>query len=139
MKWGVIRNRSGGGGGGGAHQPVEVHHVPGQRVKTSGGSHAPAHPDAIKVATSKQTAKKSSTDALSTKDLQELVTRMNLQQQLARLQPPSKKQQAMKFVTEILVNVGKQQATKFASDFATKQIEELLKKGAKAAVKEAVA
>lgn len=58
---------------------------PGARVTTAGGHGVPAHPDAIKAATSRQKAKSSSTDSLSNKELQELVTRLNLEQQYSRL------------------------------------------------------
>jgi len=53
---------------------------------------------------------------------------MNLEQQYARLRPPSKKQQAAKFITDILVQVGKQQASKLAGDLAAEAIKKALKK-----------
>lgn len=58
---------------------------PGQKVMAKGGKNLPAHDDAVKVATAKQKAKGSTTDALSTKELQDLVNRMNLEQQYDRL------------------------------------------------------
>lgn len=61
---------------------------PGEKLQAEGGRKVEAHPDAVKTALSKQTAKASTTDALSTKDLQELVNRMNLEQQYARLSSP---------------------------------------------------
>jgi 2'-5' RNA ligase len=62
---------------------------PGQRVATRGGSNRPADPDAVKAAVQKRIARSSSTDALSTKELQELVTRMNLEQQYSKLTNPN--------------------------------------------------
>lgn len=58
---------------------------PGTRVTAAGGHSVPAHPDAIRAATAKQKAKSSSTDSLSNKELQDLVTRLNLEQQYSRL------------------------------------------------------
>jgi hypothetical protein len=95
------------------------------------GANTPSPPtseDAQRASTAKRIVKSGGTKALSTKELQDLVTRMNLEQQFARLQPPSKKSQAAKFVTDILVNVGKQQATSLLSDLASKAIKDALKK-----------
>jgi len=86
MKWGVRRPL-------GPTGRVEVTTIttPGKKVKAEGGSGQPAHEDAVRVATSKQKAKMSTTDSLSTKELQELVNRMNLEQQYSRLtSDPSK-------------------------------------------------
>jgi len=79
MRWGVRRENPSGG--------VEVSTTarPGQKVIAKGGSHQPAHEDAIRTAAYKQKAKKSTTDSLSTKELQELVNRMNLEQQYSKL------------------------------------------------------
>lgn len=60
-------------------------------VKTSGGKLRPASDDAIAAKSHRQVAKASTTDALSNKELQELVTRMNLEQQYARLAGPQQK------------------------------------------------
>jgi ribosomal protein S18 acetylase RimI-like enzyme len=105
MKWGVRRDRSG------------------------GGSSKPApSTDAVRVNAYKKTVKRGGTNALSTKELQDLVTRMNLEQQYSRLQPPSKTSRAAKFAADVLVNAGKQQATKMVNDALSKQLEKLLKK-----------
>lgn len=58
---------------------------PGQKVVAKGGKGQPPHEDAIRVATAKQKAKSSTTDSLSNKELQDLVNRMNLEQQYSRL------------------------------------------------------
>ena len=77
MKWGVRKSRE--------TVPVSTKTAPGRKVKTSGGqNHSPSE-DAIKAAKIRQQAKKSTTDSLSNKDLQDLVTRMNLEQQYSNL------------------------------------------------------
>jgi hypothetical protein len=118
MRWGVRKMNN--------PQTIAVTSGGGQKIKTSGGSNLDAHPDAIRAAVAKQVAKKSSTDTLSTKDLQALVTRMNLEKQYAQLKPPSKGAAAVKFVTDVLVQVGKQQATKLAADQTAKLIAKAL-------------
>lgn len=118
MKWGKRKDRG----------PVSVttSTSPGRKVKAKGGTGQPASEDAIRTAATKQRAKKSTTDSLSTKELQELVTRMNLEQQYARLSGPSNP--AKKFVVDTLSNVGKQQLTRIANEQASKQVSDLLKK-----------
>ena len=82
MRWGVRRERN----------PVEVSTSvrPGQKVKAKGGENQSASEDAIRSARLRQTARKSSTDALSTKELQELVSRMNLERQYSQIVDPPK-------------------------------------------------
>jgi hypothetical protein len=106
MKWGVRRDRSGRDSG---PEDVTIKTTPGKKVQTRGGRRQEVSEDAVKTAISKQKAKSSTTDALSTKELQELVTRMNLEQQYSRL---SEGQQSAgkKFVSNLLLNAGKQQA-----------------------------
>jgi len=124
QKWGVRRKNPTPSG------PSEVTTTakPGRRVRTAGGQGHGASEDALATARTKQIAKKSSTDALSTRELEALVKRMNLEQQFNKLKPPSAKSQAAKFVTDVLLQVGKQQAAKVLSDLATKAVENALKK-----------
>lgn len=84
MRWGVRKNNSSKG-----PSDVEVKIRPGRKVVTKGGSGHPPSEDAKRVAISRQKARKSSTDALSTKELQDLVTRMNLESQYAKYAPNS--------------------------------------------------
>jgi len=91
------------------------------------GSKPAASTDSVRAKTYKQKVKKGKTDALSTKELQELVARMNLEQQYSRLSP-SKKAKGGKFIADILLGAGKQQATKIVNDRLTKQMESVLKK-----------
>lgn len=127
MKWGVRRNRT----------PTGVTTVTraGRRVKTSGGTGQDASEDAIRVARSRQIAKKSTTDALSTKELRDLVDRMNLEQNYARLTArPKYFKTGMDFVNTGLktVNTG-EKAYKLATGPMAKAVkfavEERLKKG----------
>lgn len=65
---------------------------------------------------------------LSNKELRDLNERMNLEQQFARLRPASKTQAATKFAAEIILQVGKQQITRLASDAVTKQVSKAMSK-----------
>jgi hypothetical protein len=80
MHWGTRRNSDKG-----APVSVETHIKPGRPVGAKGGNNQPPHEDAVRAAIARQKAKKSSTDSLSNKELQDLVTRMNLEQQYSRL------------------------------------------------------
>jgi hypothetical protein len=122
MKWGVRRANPG------VPSPVSVSSVPGRRVKTAGGTGQGPSADAVRTAITRQTAKKSTTDALSTKDLQDLVTRMNLERQYNTLRPRSPADQARRFVAQTMLGIGKEQAGRIARDQASSQIGELLKK-----------
>jgi 2'-5' RNA ligase len=117
QKWGVRRERS---------TSVTTSHTPGKKIKAKGGQDLPSHEDAVKAAVSKQRAKKSTTDALSNKELKDLVERMNLEQQYSRLSGKGNKGEGQKFVEEQLKSVGRQ------------KIQDALKKTAKAAAVGAV-
>lgn len=102
---------------------------PGAKVQAAGGKGFTAHPDAVKAAAAKQVAKNSSTDALSTQELQHLVSRMNLEQQYSKLSS-GQTSAGRKFVNDLLLNTAKQQATRIVSDQAGKLVSEQLKKTA---------
>lgn len=91
MKWGVRKDGSIGSTSSSTSRiarkstDVTVTQRPGKFVKTSGGKKQTASEDAVKIAGARQLAKKSTTDSLSTKQLQEAVNRMNLEQQYSRL------------------------------------------------------
>ena len=125
MHWGVRKNS------GNKPSGVTVREVPGQGVKTSGGHNlGPSH-DAVRAAQAQQIAKASGTHALSNQELQLLVTRMNLERQYSTLTTQSRNvNPGVKFAQELLVNIGKQQATKLAGDFASKQVAKQLAKAA---------
>lgn len=95
MKWGVRRDRT--------PEPVVTITQPGKRVKSKGGKNQGPSEDAVAVSTFHQTAKKSTTDALSTKELQQLVNRMQLEKQFAELEKSGvRDSQGKKFVKEYL-------------------------------------
>lgn len=77
MKWGVRRDRT--------PTSVTVKTAPGKRVKAKGGKFQDPSEDAVTAARLRQQAKRSTTDSLSNKELQALVTRMNLEEQYDRL------------------------------------------------------
>lgn len=79
MRWGRRKSE------GSSAVEVSTTATPGKKVTAKGGQNSPPSSDAIRVAAAKQKAKTSTTDALSTKELQELVNRMNLEQQYSRL------------------------------------------------------
>lgn len=120
MKWGRHKAQSG-------PTAVSVSREPGKKVKARGGTGLSPHEDAVNAAVTKQKAKSSTTDSLSNKELQDLVTRMNLEQQYSRLSTVDRKP-VEKFIADTLVNIGKQQLTKIANDQASAQVNNLLKK-----------
>jgi hypothetical protein len=101
MKWGVRKDRT----------PVEAsikEGVPGRRIKAEGGKHLPASDDAIAAVKAHQIARKSTTDALSNKELRALVDRMNLEQQYNQLNASGPRASAgRKFLNDYLQNGGK--------------------------------
>jgi hypothetical protein len=105
MRWGVRRSRS----------------------QLDGGSDD--HKNAVAARTK---AKKGGTKSLSNKELQDLINRMNLEQQYKRVVPPSAGKRILsggaRFAGEVLAGVGKQQVTKLASDQATRLVGQVLKK-----------
>jgi hypothetical protein len=126
MHWGVRKDRPGTTGG----EAVTVRVRAGKRVVTTGGHGQGPHEDAVKAAISKRTAKKSSTDALSTKELQDMVNRMNLEQQYSRLTAgPNRIKKGLSVVKTIL-SVGKtvNEAVAFANSPAGKALRTALAK-----------
>jgi len=121
MKWGVRKK---------IPTAVEVHARAGRRVKTSGGKMQDASEDAIRVAVAKQKAKKSTTDSLSTKELRDMVDRMNLEQQYSRLGGGSRLEKGQRAIKNIL-GLGKtvNEAYSFANNSSMgKDLGTLLKK-----------
>lgn len=102
MHWGVRRDHPGADG---SSVPVQVHTRPGQMVKAEGGRNHPPHEDAVRVAVARQKAKHSTTDSLSTKELQELVNRMNLERQYSQITAGDPRNQSD--AQRILKTIGK--------------------------------
>ena len=87
----------------------------------------PTSEDHTRVDQTKQKAKAGGTKALSNRELQDAINRLNLEQQFKRLNP-SKTEKAVRFVADILLGVGKQQIIRVANDVAAKQVGNLIKK-----------
>ena len=121
MRWGVRRRSPG-------SSSVEVATPAGRGVQTRGGSGQRASEDAVRAAIATQKARKSTVSSLSNKELQDLVTRLNLETQFDRLRPRRPSEQVVKFITDTLVGVGKDEASKYARQTVTNQIAGALKK-----------
>lgn len=113
-----------------ADTAVTVVHTPGKRLTTKGGSNRKPSEDAIKAAAARRIAKSSTTDALSTKELQDLVSRMNLEQQYSKLTTPTKSSNpATNFIKGVLgipQNVVTTQGSAVGNELVKQQ---LIKKG----------
>lgn len=121
MRWGHRKADSGPTG-------VTVTTTARGRVKTSGGTgHAPAK-EAVDAAVSVRKAKSSSVKALSNDELRTAIQRMQLEQQFNQLRPKGPAEHGRKFVTQTILQIGKEQTTKIARDTAATQIAELMKK-----------
>lgn len=86
------------------------------------GSGKSASSDATRAAKAKQIAKRSGVKALSNEELQALVTRMNLEQQLGKLTPPSRAKKARMTITKTLARVGDQQLNMVLNQAVNAQI-----------------
>jgi hypothetical protein len=118
MRWGVHRSRSS--------------RSAAARGKASTHRRGTVSPDAARAQQLKRTVKKSGTQALSNKDLQDLVTRMNLESQHGRLNEQHVNS-GKKFITNVLKDVGRQQATSLAAQYGPKGAAWVAKKIAKKA------
>lgn len=79
--------------------------------------------DAAAAEESRKKAKKGGVESLSNQELQQLNTRLNLEQQYTKLAGPSNRKTAgAKFAKELAVNVGKQQATRLANEQVAKTL-----------------
>ena len=79
MRWGVRKKRSS------SDQDVRVEIKKGTKVKVSGGKNQPPSEDVIRTSVTRQRIKKSGKQAVNSKELQELVNRMNLESNYAKL------------------------------------------------------
>lgn len=129
MRWGVRKSEP---------TSVEVSARPGTKVTAKGGANQPAHDDAIRVAVSKQKAKTSTTDSLSTKELQELVNRMNLEQQYSTLTSKQKTNSLEKGQKQIKTVLGVAKTYNEVSNFLNTDAGKMLKTGLLGVVKSKV-
>lgn len=127
MKWGVRRARP---------SAVTVSQK-GKKLKTSGGFERKAARDAITVAKIGQIKKKSGVVALSNQELQAYQQRLNLEQNVKRIDY-ARSNPAKKFVLGILGQTGKNVVTSVATEEGTKRVKKLLARGAVTAVAAAV-
>lgn len=88
-----------------------------------------ASQDHLQVMGIKTTAKTSGVQALSNKDLQDAIRRMQLENDFKRLSSGTKNSGAT-WATKFLKNVGQQQAQQVANQIAAKQVAKLLAKSA---------
>ena len=115
MKWGVRKKRTVPSG----PAPVQLDARPGQRVTAKGGSGYKASSDALSAVKAGQKAKSSSTDSLSNKELQALVTRMNLEQQYSRLSAQQRpRARGAALARELMIRAVRPQAKNFAGGIA---------------------
>lgn len=94
-------------------QNVTVKQRPGTFVKTSGGKRQTASSDAVKTAAARQVAKKSTTDALSTKQLEDAVKRMQVEQKFDKLaKQTDRRDRGRRFIESITGNKNVQAGSK---------------------------
>lgn len=84
--------------------------------------------DAKKIGENHRVAKKTGTKALSTKELQELVTRLNLEQQYSRMNPSTRQKGHATVKNLLAVGVTVNSAILFAQSPAGKAIAKALKR-----------
>lgn len=126
MRWGVRRKATVG------PQEVIVRDTR-RRVKTSGGEGHPATREAVRARTIGQVGRKSGLKALTDQELQAYAKRIQLEQNVKRLQyadaPATRK-----FVLSLLGQTGKNTAQNAANEVASQQVKKrLIKLGALAA------
>lgn len=113
MKWGVRKNADGSHGT--KRQQAKL-----RKVRSE------ASTDADEAGMAFGKLKRGGIHTLSNKELQTVITRMNLEQQLGRVAPQSIGSKAAqfggKFVADVLIGVGKSQAIKIVGDQATKLV-----------------
>jgi 2'-5' RNA ligase len=116
MRWGVRRKNIG--------SPNEVTvSVDKGKLKAKGGEgHAPSE-EAKAAAATKQKAKKSGVHSLSNKEIQDAVTRMNLESNFSQATSKTKSTiPGQKFVLNLLKNTGNAQVQRVVNDQATKAV-----------------
>jgi hypothetical protein len=100
-----------------------------KKVKTSGGQGHPAHPDAVRVRTAGQIAKKSGVKALSDQELQNYAKRLQLEQSVKRLSFQDKPA-AQRFALKLIGQTGQSTVTNVANEVASQQVKKALTKAA---------
>jgi hypothetical protein len=111
MKWGVRRGESSTSSGSSSGRlgkkttPVTVKTGSSPRghatIKTHGGHHVPAHPDAIAAKKVEQQLKRSGHHSLSNTQLQTYANRKELEQRVNRVAPPTDRQRVMRGARQV--------------------------------------
>jgi len=116
------------GTGGAVDEFLEHFGVKGMRWGVRKRSEAPASADVQRVRTIQSKIKRGKTDALSNKELQDLVTRMNLEQQYGRMisESAKRRRETNKFIADTLVDIGKIPAVRAGASFAAKKVASVL-------------
>jgi len=90
------------------------------------------HGDSASATASAKKARKHGSQSLSNKELQDLITRMNLEQQYSRVAPSGKGSKLLKlggkFAGDVIVGVGKSQVTQLANAQVSKMVASVIKK-----------
>jgi 2'-5' RNA ligase len=116
MRWGV---RGGVGSPRAASTKVTVTQKGKKKLKATGGEGHPAHKEAIVAKSLGQQAKKSGHQSLSNEELQAYAKRLNLEQNVKRLEQQNKAA-PRRFISGILKGQGNQQANNLANTAITK-------------------
>lgn len=128
MKWGVRKGRTPP-----AAREVEVQSIVTRakssktKLKATGGENHPASVDAARAHAQRQIMKKSGVHALTNKELQELATRMNLEQQVSSLESKRPKTAGRQFVDAALKDPHKTIDTATRVGSASSDIAKLFK------------
>jgi len=114
--------------GGAVDEFLEHFGVKGMRWGVRRKPGAPASEDVQRVKATQSKIKRGKTDALSNKELQDLVTRMNLEQQYSRMvsDQQKKKYETNKFIAETLIAIGKNPAVRAGASAAAKKVASVL-------------
>lgn len=124
MRWGVRRENPSGG----LPTPVTVSTKPNSsKIQTKGGANHPASDEAKRSASIHQKLKKSGVNSLSNKEMQELVTRLNLEQQLSKLTTPQKSQ-FQRNVEQTLNQTMSKAMSQIANQAMTRLMDQAMKK-----------
>lgn len=119
MRWGVRRKNPSG------PNPVVVN-VDHNKLRAKGGEGYPPAPDAIKKAATTQKAKASGIKSLSNDELKQAIERMNLENNFKQAST-GQKNAGKKFVANLLVNTGKNQAQLLANQAASQAVKQAIK------------
>jgi hypothetical protein len=107
------------------HHGIKGQHWGVRRKNPSGAS--PSSDDHERVSALRTQRKSGGTRTLSNKELQDLITRLNLERQVKQLDPTAK-EAVVGFLGGLLKDTGKQQVSRAVNDAAAKQVAGALKK-----------